>query len=89
MSFERIKLKPAGYKRAVWWWFQVLSDGEDFLLGRKVNKNGEDSSYTNREGVIVDEQTLISKSTIIERKPARENLTYGYLEIIEGRLEHD
>jgi len=84
ISFERIAFRDQGKVRRIW--AEILTDGPRFLLLREVDREGGDKSYERPDGVIVDVQRLIEKTAIISRKPARQNLTYGNLEIERGRV---
>lgn len=65
-------------------WYEILADGPQFVLARRVNDEGEDyASHYNQAGTLVEVQELISADAIVRRRPARLNLHYGTLEVVE------
>lgn len=66
-------------------WAEILSESERFLKFRRLRPNGSDYSFVRKkDGAVVDRQNLIDKRLIVCRERARENPTYGTLEIVEA-----
>lgn len=62
----------------------VLEETTTFYLGRAVNMKGDDKSYKNADGAMVDLQEMIFKGAIKWEKPLHYNRHYDELEIRKG-----
>lgn len=77
--YVRIKFRPAG-KKARWYWAIKLRDN----LFVRCDKEGDEWSDGGKtsEGVEIDRKELLYGKPL-EECPARMNLTYGWLEVVE------
>lgn len=79
--YERVTyLDGDGGKRKTMLAEVVADGGAAVVIFRPVNKAGEDRSYINGEGSVVDVQHMIASGLIVSRTPMRMNVTYGELE---------
>jgi len=80
-AFYRLTLKTErGKSRS--YWVRLIRKGKKMSLYRQVNKEGEDSSYYRRDGVLVDKQWLVDNSLILKEERAVEDKKYGTLKTV-------
>ena len=77
-KYYRVTVKNDAGKKSSFW-AEILTKGKILTTYRKVNKDGEDFGYYNKEDVLVDKRHLYSNSLIVSEKPAIEDLFYGGL----------
>ena len=78
MRYYRVTVKNSAGKRNSFW-AQIISKGSNLTIYRKVNNEGDDFGYFDKNDALVDRQHLFSNSLIISEKPAFESLLYGTL----------
>ena len=77
MKYYRVTVNLEGKRRS--FWAAIINKGKALTIYRKVDKEGADFGYYNKEGVLVDRQHIYSNSLIVSEKPAIEDLFYGGL----------
>lgn len=78
---ERITFRDPNTGKQKREWAQILSEGPTVILYRPLDSRGEDRSHYNAKGVLIDVQRMLATSLIVSRQPARQNPTYGTMEI--------
>ena len=81
------EMKVKYYRIKLWnekrrFFFRPLSEDSNRLFGRRINKEGQDFSYINKDGAIVDKLDLIYREAIVEIEEWKMNKHYCELESI-------
>lgn len=80
-GYERITYTDPDTGKSVTHRYKVDSEGPQLLLLTPVNEEGEDQSFFNGDGVLVEKMQLLDVTLITRRVSLRWNLTYGTLEV--------
>ena len=80
-AFYRLTLKE-GKGKSRGYWVRLIKKGKVMSLYRRVNREGEDSSYYRKDGVLVDRQWLVANSLILKEERAVEDRVYGTLKVV-------
>ena len=68
-------------------WAEKLMSNNLVTLYRRVNNEGDDFGYYNKEGVLVDKQDLIGNDLILKEQAGEIDKKYGTLRVSRGIKE--
>ena len=80
-AFYRLTLKT-GRGKTRSYWVRLIRKQKKFSLYRRVNREGKDSSYYRKDGILVDKQWLVDNSLIVKEERAIEDRKYGTLKVV-------
>ena len=80
-AFYRLTLR-VGHGKTRSYWVRLIKKGRKTSLYRRVNREGQDSSYYRKDGVLVDKRWLVDNSLIVREERAIEDRIYGTLKVI-------
>jgi len=83
-AFYRLTLRT-GKGKSRGHWVRLIKKGEKMSLYRQVNREGQDSSYYRKDGVLVDKQWLVDNKLILKEERAVEDRKYGTLKVVRKR----